>query len=56
MKEIISIVEIMKCEVCNNHKRNCTICPISNSCKDGTLSELIEETKLTKKYTMEIED
>ena len=40
----LSIIEIMKSEVCHNHKSNCDLCPIMEQCKNGVIDQLQEET------------
>ena len=39
----MNIIEIMKCEVCHNHKSNCDICPIRKQCENGELQKLIDD-------------
>jgi len=52
----ITIIELMKCEVCHNHKSNCDICPILYMCQDGRVEKLSNELKDNKDYYIEVNE
>lgn len=52
----ITLVEVMKHEVCHSHKTNCDICPILSYCKNGVVDDLIKETQFRAKYTINVEE
>lgn len=51
----LTIIEIMKSEVCHNHKNNCDICPILTWCENGKLEKLIKDMKSNEEYTINVE-
>lgn len=53
--EKITVIEIMKSEVCHNHKSNCSICPILKMCQDGRIEKLNQECKEKDDYCINIE-